>query len=335
MLPLKIQTKESASSEDLKTNVLINLSMIENWIGTRYTTHNKSANLVSYGKSFKDDPAKVEDMGKGDIFAVKHTLPLFEGLSVKPKFCVILDPREVDGISTLGHRRRDLLKVYPETTYLVASMTHPSVTSYLLDNGAKVVGWHSACEAMKDPEVGAKVRDWITGGSCSAMRAVSLAKVMGYRNIRLLGYDAIVPEPDAFKQKQETQLKALLSAAKFEMPEGDFEQFKTFVAPALELYGAKKASALMPKDTEDKTVINLLDTVRNSGKLEYMRLAIGDSLMWCTPELAAMAVDIENTFKYNSDVVFEIFSGGVCEAIWNALGKAERINPEPCPLLRK
>jgi len=330
MMPLQIQTRESATNDALKNNVLENLELIETWMGDRYAINDKTAHLVSFGKSFRDNPAQVEQLDGGDLFCVKHALPLFDGLSVKPKYCVILDPREVDGISTLGYKRADVLKVYPETTYLVASMTHPSVTKFLLDKGAKVVGWHSACEAMKDPEVAKKVRNWVVGGSCSAMRAVSIAQLMGYRKVTLTGYDAIVPEPVAYTKTKDMQLGALVAATRMGLSDQQMTIFKDMVAPALEIYGAKKIASMMPVPEGHASSIKIMEKFSEDGqKLSHMRLAIGDNLMWCTPELAAMAVDIERIFCQNTDIVYTNYSGGVCGALWDLYGGAKRINPIP------
>jgi hypothetical protein len=334
--PLKIQTKESASPEQLKQNVLTNLKLIKKWLGPAYEIHNNEAMLISFGDSFRNDPAgKLKELvdsrqnnKNADIFTIKHALPLFKDLEYKPRYCVLLDPREAEGISTLGHKRIDLLEVYPETTYLVASMTHPSVTKALLDKGANVVGWHSACEAMNDPEVHSQISEWTIGGSCSAMRAISLARIMGYRNIKLAGYDARIDPPQWYLDKEKGKIDALIKATGINLDEENLKIFYDKVSPAFQLYGTRKIHNIMG---DSSSPLNALEQVRDpvSNKIVAMKLLIGNTTVWVTPELGAMAQDLFNTFIENKDVTFSIHSEGVCKAVWDVLGGAERINPKP------
>jgi hypothetical protein len=329
-----MKTRESATDDQLKNNVLTNLQLISDWTADRYEIHDKTANLVTFGQSFKKDPeGMLDNMGKGDIFCVKHTLPLFKDTKYKPKFCVILDPREAEGTSTLGHKRADLLEVYPETIYLVASMTHPSMTMTLLDRGAHVVGWHSACEAMRDPQVAQMVRRWITGGSCSAMRAVSLAKIFGYRKINLGGYDCVVEEPEEYKQIRQAQVQTILDASGTEVPEELRGVVTDTLFPAFEMFGAKKVANLIkqgqsPEDRKDESLINIVDNFAVNNEMKAMKIAIDDKIMWVSPELAAMSQDIERIFKSNIDIVYNVYGEGVATALWETLGGAEKINPQ-------
>ena len=81
-LPLALQTKESATAAQLKSNIMTNLNLIEHWMHECYKVHDKTAHLISFGKSFRDNPQEmVEDLGAGDIFCVKHALPLFGNCS--------------------------------------------------------------------------------------------------------------------------------------------------------------------------------------------------------------------------------------------------------------
>jgi hypothetical protein len=273
--PLKIQTKESASFEQLCENVKENLKMIDRWVPTKHRINDKTALLISAGKSFTDDPKKALDDGilkhpstkdTHTLFCVKHCLPYFRELRRKPDFCVALDPRPLEGVSTLGHVRKDLFIVYPETTYLIASMTHHSVTRYLLEQGANVVGWHSACQAMQHPELKEDIKSWIGGGSCSAMRSFNLAQLFGFKKMALLGFDSVIDRPEGFGELDE------------------------------------------------------------KGRPKYLKIKIGGKHFYTTPELAAQIQDIENSFKMNQYVVYENFSGGAAQAIFETYG-LDKINP--------
>jgi hypothetical protein len=341
MIPLQMKTAESATNDELKYNVLTNLKEIDEWTEMRYPVDSsKQATILSFGKSFRDNPAAMVDTieneldGKtNDIFTIKHALPLFEDLDIKPKYCVVLDPRSVTGTSTLGHIRKDLFKIYPETTYLVASMTHPSVTRHLLDSGARVVGWHSACEAMKDKEVAAMIPNWVVGGSCSAMRAISLARIFGYRTIALGGCDAVVPEPERSSIEAKARIRKILDEIGIKCEGEDFEKLVMNFVPALDMFTSKKNLQMAGQLNPDQKLFiieELWDDQRT--KREFMKIAINNDIMWCTPELVAIAQDLESIFKTNTDVWFKNYSGGVCGAMWNALGGVEAINPSPVKL---
>jgi hypothetical protein len=342
-MDLNIKTKESASTAQLKTNVMTNLALIENWMGERYEVHDGTAHMVSFGKSFRDDPkgsidAMIAEEGEGTIWCVKHALPLFEDLDVKPDYCVMLDPRPLDGVSTLGYVRKDVIKIYPETTYLIASMTHPSITQYLLEEGATVVGWHSACKAIEDAEVAAAVPSgWVLGGSCSALRALVLAKMAGYRKMSVLGYDAIVAEPEVWTEGRNRQLTSLLEAASIKLDDKNKDMFTNVVFPAIEMYTHNKIDAFIPEVRDPKTGaiqksnIKLLDRVYDGPKCTHMRVSVGNNIMWATPELAAMGQDLDKVFSRNIDVKYSIRSGGFAGSLWELLGGNDQINPSSTP----
>ena len=69
-------------------------------------------------------------------------------------------------------------------------MTDPSVTEYLLKKKVNVKGWQAYSDAIRDTEVKDKLvvaKDTgveegsvlITGGTCAAMRTISIAHIMG------------------------------------------------------------------------------------------------------------------------------------------------------------
>jgi len=135
-------------------------------------------------------------------------LPTLAKYGITPHFCVVLDPRPIQGISTHGFVRQTLYSHAPKTTkFLVASMTHPSVTSWLIKNGYEVFGWHSAANGLtvsKDqldkgvpPGPLQHITNFIQGGTCSATRSISLAHYLGFRQANLIAFDSnIAGVPD-------------------------------------------------------------------------------------------------------------------------------------------
>ena len=98
---------------------------------------------------------------------------------------------------------------------LVASMTDPSVTEYLLEQGANVKGWQAYSDALRDMSVMDKIvvdkatgieegSTLITGGTCAAMRTIAIAHTLGFRNFELFGFDCSVGEVTEEMKKETT-----------------------------------------------------------------------------------------------------------------------------------
>lgn len=194
--PFMVQAKDCVDETHLHRNIATNLKLLP--VKVDICKPNKGRVLiVSAGPSARKYPdiIKAEKAAGSVIVCVKHSLPILLEMGVIPDACVILDPRDIEGISTHNIKRTELFKEIPkETVFLVASMTNPSVTRYLKKAGANVIRW--------DAEVGG-IKDWfkhevpwsIVGGSCSAVRAMTLFKALGYSDFALLGFDCCFDTP--------------------------------------------------------------------------------------------------------------------------------------------
>lgn len=203
-LPLRVTPKDCVEKTWIYENIDKNLKLMDTWL-EKTQVHGLEAIIVSGGPSLeaKGIPLIRERMKKPHrIFCVKHSLPVLMKAGITPYACVVLDPRELEGMSTHGFVRKDLFSNLPqETYYFVASMTHPSVTEYLKGQGKKLVGWH----AYSDSAAKYKLPNnsfWVTGGTCSALRAVQLSHILGFRKQTLVGFDLAVPEPTPEKLQE-------------------------------------------------------------------------------------------------------------------------------------
>ena len=79
-------------------------------------------------------------------------------------------------------------------------------TDILKDKSAKIVGWNAYSDAIVEKNTDNKVtipKDLgipddtvlLTGGTCAAMRAISVGHTLGFRNFKLYGFDCSLPEP--------------------------------------------------------------------------------------------------------------------------------------------
>jgi len=205
-VPIVVTPKDSRPKQEIIDNVLANKKLIKDfdWIKTS-KINNETAFIVSGGSStdFKLLKKRIKEI-KGKVFCVKHSYPKLLKAGIKPFACIILDPRPITGTSTHGVVRKDLFKkVDNETLFLVASMTDPSVTKYLLEKGVNIKGWQAYSDAIRDMNVKDKIvvdkstgisegSTLITGGTCAAMRTISIAHTLGFRNFELFGFDCSV-----------------------------------------------------------------------------------------------------------------------------------------------
>lgn len=211
-----VQPKDSVPSEAIAQNARDNLTLIPKdcWL-QKGSIHNETSWVVSAGPSLtrlltngflRQDWFSKDSQNR--LFTIKHALPVLAKHGISPHFCVVLDPRPIQGISTHGFVKQTLYSKAPKSTkFLVASMTHPSVTSWLIKNGYEVFGWHAAANGLvtKDGPPGPlqHVTNFIQGGTCSATRSISLSHYMGFRKCNLVAFDSnlgYVPEEKDFTE---------------------------------------------------------------------------------------------------------------------------------------
>lgn len=216
-VPIVVTPKDSRPKEEIINNVKENKKLIKDfdWIKTS-KINNETAIIVSGGHSTDFDLLKerIKDTNN-KVFCVKHSYPKMLEHGIQPFACVILDPRPIDGTSTHGVVRKDLFKtVDDKTLFLVASMTDPSVTKYLLSKKANVKGWQAYSDALRDMSIKEKIvvdketgieegSTLITGGTCAAMRTIAIAHTLGFRNFELFGFDCNIEGEMTEERKQE------------------------------------------------------------------------------------------------------------------------------------
>lgn len=191
-VPIKVQPRDCVPDEYIHNNIKSNHLTIDKWVNSRYHWNTESVICVSGGPSIKKDLPLIQELYERGhkVVCVKHAHNFLIENGIIPWGCVILDPRELDGISTHGFKRRDLISnPNPDTYYFLASMTDPSVTHHLKKENAKIIGWDAYSNAVTTFD-GMSDRLMITGGTCAAMRQIALMHTLGFRTFYLFGYDA-------------------------------------------------------------------------------------------------------------------------------------------------
>ncbi len=264
-VPIIVHPRDCVPKDYIRDNIKSNMTLInpKKWL-TKHPGHRGSAAVISAGPylDYKKLKKFTKDNPETKLLAVKHAYPKLLEHDIKPWGCIILDPRPITGVSTHNIVRKDLLKdIDPDTKFFVASMTDPSVTNHLIENKAKMWGWHAFTDSLRqETEQGTQIHNQqvkvseelgipqgatlITGGTCAAMRGIGVLHTLGFRDIHLFGFDCCRDEPTK-EEKTETT--------------GDLE------------------GGEVPKP-------------------KYMEVNVNEKTYWTTGELLAMAQDCEKVF---------------------------------------
>jgi hypothetical protein len=204
--PFKVNPTHVVPNEEVIENIKTNSALVSNRLG-QYVAHERRIWLVAGGPSIHSMRDAIEfAVAQGDtIMCVKHSLPILRSWGIEPHYCVVLDPRTVEGESTHGAKRKDLYGGRAgDTIYLVASMTSPDTLKHLMSLNAKIVLWHAFTKGCFDAKVVPANEIFITGGTCAIMRGVGIAYMMGFRRMEVVGVDASqLAEPS---EKERAQL---------------------------------------------------------------------------------------------------------------------------------
>lgn len=201
-VPFTVTPVDCVAKEEISNNIKANMKLINRWL-KQVKRHNGEALFVSGGPSIKDHIEEIRERQKNGavIFSVKHSYPVLLENGIIPEFCCIIDPRPMDGVSTHGKVRRDLFKeINPKTTFLMASMSNPTATEFFLERGANVMGWHALTAELQPvlaqfKDIPREYTKSISFGTCSAIRMIGIADMLGFAGLTLVGYDCNVDEP--------------------------------------------------------------------------------------------------------------------------------------------
>ncbi len=115
-----------------------------------------------------------------------------------PDWHVEVDPR-AHKVELIGD------DIHPHTEFLIASCCHPALFRHLEDHGAKITLWHTYSGEKKDtlPLVYPQ-GEWVsTGGANVGLRALVLARLLGFINIHIFGMDGSFPVDSKLKHASE------------------------------------------------------------------------------------------------------------------------------------
>lgn len=293
----KVQVQLAINPEEVRNNIKTNLAQIPSWFGALFYPNGYEAIVISGGPSLEKYVGELnlkERMKHPHrtfvVFCVKHALPRLMALGIEPDFCVILDGRDVDADSTHGINRKSLFDKIPEKTiFMIASMSHPKYASYLMSRGARILGWHTAVDGLKEFPIKEPI---ISGGTSSGTRCIGIANAMGIREITMVAFDSCIhnPTPEQLKEKDK---KGRLKYMPVDLP------------------------VLRPEATPEQR--EMIDFLEESYKSQgYTYVASLAKRFYTTGELLAQSQDFESILSNNSfDIQFKILDDGIASHMFN------------------
>jgi uncharacterized Rossmann fold enzyme len=207
--PLRITPVDSMPAEHIQKSAETSAKLFKRWL-KRCKPHDGEVLICSAGDSIKKHLADIKKrQAKGAyVLCVKHTLPILHKAGIVPNGCVVLDPRNIKDKSTHGIVRTTLFDhLSPKTTFFVATMTDTSVVRFLMQKTPKVVGWVAWTQALAKAKI-PEGRMVLTGGTCAAWRSIHLAEMLGFRKMRLYGFDFVVDEKKIDKTQKDDKGRA-------------------------------------------------------------------------------------------------------------------------------
>lgn len=143
--------------------------------------------VVCFGPTLNDTWEEIKKFKYSMSCSGSHKYLRDKGLT--PNWHCEVDPRD-HKVKLLGD------DISSETNFLMASCCHPLVFDHLEKHNARITLWHtySGESQSRVPEVFPR-GDWIiTGGANVGLRALVLARMLGFLDIHVLGMDGSFPE---------------------------------------------------------------------------------------------------------------------------------------------
>lgn len=166
----------ATSSEQIKKNIAAACGGYRNFHDHPDWRENMPVAVVGGGPSLH---ARLDALRKfHNILAAGSVHDFLVENGIRPRWCVVCD-----GDPIMANYLRNPVK---GCSYLIASQCDPAVFEEL--KGYDVFVWHAA-DHTQDVDIFGEKQVLIGGGCTVGMRSITIARIMGYRNIHLFGFD--------------------------------------------------------------------------------------------------------------------------------------------------
>jgi hypothetical protein len=142
--------------------------------------------IVCFGPSLNETWEKIRDFKYIISCSGAHKFLMSRG--IVPTWHMEVDPR-AHKVELIGD------KIDPSTTFLLASCCHPDVFSHVEKLGGKIVLWHTYSGESQDtlPTIYPRGEWVVTGGANVGLRAFTIARFLGFRDLHIFGMDGSFP----------------------------------------------------------------------------------------------------------------------------------------------
>lgn len=187
LFPTQVNVGEEVFQSQIRSSCARDLPWLQ-----QLPEHNGIAVIVAGGPSLGDCEDELHRLAArgARFFALNNTAAWLMARGIIPTYHVLLDARE----STVR-----FISYHPATTYLLASQCAPAVFDAVED----AVLWHPNIEGILE-FVGDRECALIGGGTTVGLQAMSIAYTLGFRDLKLFGYDSSYrgEEGHAYKQPE-------------------------------------------------------------------------------------------------------------------------------------
>lgn len=153
--------------------------------------------IVGFGASLKKTWREVKKFQTIISVSGAHKFLLSKGIT--PNFHVEVDPRE-HKVELLGEPHKDVI-------YLPASCCHPKYIKHIQQSGAEIKLWHVFAMDGESEQVIPKGEWSLTGGCDVGMRAMTIARFLGYTDFHIFGLDGCIDKTGSHADAHPNALK--------------------------------------------------------------------------------------------------------------------------------
>lgn len=181
---IEVTTKYCIDDDQRDKQVRYSTSIIKERLEPGEDRGDDSIAVVCFGPSLKDEWEKIKNYKYVMTCSGSHKFLIERGII--PNYHVDVDPRP--------HKIKLLGQPHPDVEYLLASAIHPNYVDAIKTYNVKL--WHGfAGGTINNLPIVFPRNEWVfTGGCTVGLRALLLARFLGFKNIGLFGMDSSYPE---------------------------------------------------------------------------------------------------------------------------------------------
>lgn len=142
--------------------------------------------IVGYGPSLRDTWKQIRKFKWVFSCSGAHRFLIDRGII--PNWHVAVDPLPEFTVKLIG-------EPHPKVEYLIASTCHPDVFDHLANS--KVTLWHILAQDGESERILPKGEWHVTGGCDVGLRSMTLAAMLGFRDLHIFGIDGSAPDTNA------------------------------------------------------------------------------------------------------------------------------------------